>query len=174
MKAPLEHSVEEIKRLRRCINDLVSVVALPATWSGGEPSQIVRTLFNVLLGMLNQCLGCDSQKWPPSVRSRIGDADISIAPFRLGLWGGAGVIVAGSQRQDFPGQTERLLLNVAANQAGIWLQETRLLSEQKRVARHWRRARSISCRNLSTRMCCCTRSAMPSILWAIGKRRYHD
>ena len=53
MKAPLEHTVEEIKRLRRCINDLVSVVALPATWSGGEPSQIVRTLFNVLPGMLN-------------------------------------------------------------------------------------------------------------------------
>src|SRR3989449_5010057 len=46
-----------------------------------------------------------------------------------------GVLVAGSQRADFPTQTERLLLNVAANQAAIGLQEARLLSEQKRVAR---------------------------------------
>ena len=37
-------------------------------------------------------------------------------------------------RADFPGQTERLVLSVAANQAAIGLQEARLLSEQKRVA----------------------------------------
>jgi hypothetical protein len=43
---------EENKRLQRCINDLVSVLALPAMWSGGEPSQIVRTLLEALLGML--------------------------------------------------------------------------------------------------------------------------
>ena len=55
-------------------------------------------------------------------------------PLRLGLHGELGVIVAGSQRPDFPGQTERLLLSVAANQAAIGLQEARLLSEQKRVA----------------------------------------
>jgi signal transduction histidine kinase len=43
----------EVKRLRRCINDLISVVALPAVWAGGEPAEIVRTLLEVLLGMLN-------------------------------------------------------------------------------------------------------------------------
>ena len=43
---------EEIKRLQRCINDLVSVLALPAMWSGGEPSQIVHTLLDALLRML--------------------------------------------------------------------------------------------------------------------------
>jgi hypothetical protein len=52
MEVQLEHPAEEIKRLRRCINDLVSVLALPAMWSGGEPSQIVRTLLDVLPGML--------------------------------------------------------------------------------------------------------------------------
>ena len=36
-----ESPAEEIKRLRRCINDLVSVLALPATWTGSEPSRIV-------------------------------------------------------------------------------------------------------------------------------------
>src|SRR5271163_1136468 len=43
---------EEIKRLQRCVNDLISVVALPAMWSGGEPSQIVDTLLDALLRML--------------------------------------------------------------------------------------------------------------------------
>ena len=43
---------EEIKRLQRCINDLVSLLALPAMWSGGEPSQIVHTLLDALLRML--------------------------------------------------------------------------------------------------------------------------
>ena len=55
-------------------------------------------------------------------------------PLRLGLHGEIGVIVAGSQRADFPSQTEKLLLSVAANQAAIGLQEARLLSQQKRVA----------------------------------------
>jgi hypothetical protein len=64
----------------------------------------------------------------------IGDENISIVPLRLGLQGEIGVIVAGSQRTDFPGQTERLLLSVAANQAAIGLQEARLLSQQKRIA----------------------------------------
>jgi formate hydrogenlyase transcriptional activator len=54
---------------------------------------------------------------------------------RLGLQDEIGVIVAGCQRPDFPDETERLLLRVAANQAAIGLQEARLLSEQKRVAR---------------------------------------
>jgi C4-dicarboxylate-specific signal transduction histidine kinase len=53
----------------------------------------------------------------------------------LGLQDEIGVIVAGSQRADFPAQTERLLLSVAANQAAIGLQEARLMSEQKRVAK---------------------------------------
>src|SRR5580704_16941945 len=43
---------EEIKRLQRCMNDLVSLFALPAMWSGGEPSRIVHTLAETLLSML--------------------------------------------------------------------------------------------------------------------------
>jgi C4-dicarboxylate-specific signal transduction histidine kinase len=170
----VEDPAEEIKRLQRCINDLVSVLALPAIWSGGEPSHIVRTLLDALLGMLrldvvyarwtdpvgdasrelvrvaasealatrqreigevlNQWFGDDPQRWPPLVRTVIGDREISIVPLRLGLLGDLGGIAAGSQRADFPEQTERLLLTVAANQAAIGLQEARLLSEQKRVA----------------------------------------
>ena len=52
-------------------------------------------------------------------------------PLGLGLQGEIGEIVAGSERADFPRQTERLILSVAANQASIGLQGARLLSEQK-------------------------------------------
>ena len=175
MEVQLEHPAEDIKRLRRCINDLVSVLALPAIWSGGEPSQIVHTLLDALLGMLdldlvylrlkdpageglmeavrvapsrklmaqpqairemlNHWLGDDPRKSPPLARNTVGEGDISIVPLRLGLQGEIGVIIAGSQRPDFPKQTERLLLSVAANQATIGLQEARRLSEQKQLAR---------------------------------------
>jgi PAS domain S-box-containing protein len=43
---------EEITHLQRCVNDLVSALALPAMWSGGEPSQIVHNLLDALLRML--------------------------------------------------------------------------------------------------------------------------
>src|SRR5207237_7974116 len=71
---------------------------------------------------------------PLSVRNPIGDGDVSVLLLRLGLQAEMGVFVAGSKRADFPTQTERLLLNVAANQAAIGLQEARLLREQKRLA----------------------------------------
>jgi PAS domain S-box-containing protein len=165
---------EEIKGLQRCINDLVSLLALPAVWSGGEPSQIVNGLLDALLRMLQldlvyvrlkeqgvrdpvemvrlapsqaararpyeigevlkPWLESDPLEWPPLIPNPIGDGDLSIVPLGLGLQGDIGVIVAGSQRADFPLQTERLILSVAANQASIGLQGARLLSEQKHVA----------------------------------------
>lgn len=174
MDGQIEIPAAEMKRLRRCINDLVRVLALPASWSGREPSQISSTLLDVLLSMfdldliylrlddpsggapvemgwgaqpptlmtgpkevgrwLKQHLGDDPEKWPPLSRSRIGDGEISIVPLRLGLQGEIGVIVTGAQRPDFPRHTETLLLSVLANQAMLWLQESRRLSEQKRIA----------------------------------------
>jgi C4-dicarboxylate-specific signal transduction histidine kinase len=52
----------------------------------------------------------------------------------LGMHAEIGVLAAGSRRADFPGQTERLLLSVAANQAALGLQEARLFKEQQRLA----------------------------------------
>jgi PAS domain S-box-containing protein len=165
---------EEIKRLQRCVNDLVSLFALPAMWSGAEPSQIVHSWLDALLRMLQldlvyvrlrepggqapiemvrfapsneptaqpheigevfkHWLGADPQEWPALIRNPIGGRDLSIMPLGLGLRGEIGEIVAGSERADFPRQTERLILSVAANQASIGLQGARLLSEQKHVA----------------------------------------
>jgi PAS domain S-box-containing protein len=174
METQLEHPAEEIKRLRRCINDLVSVVALPAIRGGGEPTEMVRALTEALLDMLSldliyvrlgvavneapieivrfaqrgsltagprelgelfdRWLGDDPQKWPPLERHTVAGGDMTLVPLRLGLKGEIGVIVAGSRRADFPRQTERLVLSVAANQAAIGLQQAPLLSEQRRVA----------------------------------------
>src|ERR1700723_2240471 len=52
MSVRQEHTPEEVKRLERCLNDLVSVLALPAMWRGAQPSQIVHTLLDALLGVL--------------------------------------------------------------------------------------------------------------------------
>jgi PAS domain S-box-containing protein len=174
MEAKVEEAADEIKRLKTCINNLISVQALPAIWSGGKPSQIVSASLDMLLKMLSldfayarlkdstggapleiarlaqernltaqpQMIGRALNPWlgdcpstsPPRVRNPLGDGDISVLFLRLGLQAELGVFVAGSKRANFPTQTERLLLNLAANQAVIGLQEARLLSEQKRVA----------------------------------------
>src|ERR1700704_7113460 len=164
----------EIKRLQSCINDLISVLALPAIWSGSESSQILGTLLDVLLAMLRLDFAyarlSDSSDGPPievvrsahrehpslqpqqvgqalgrwltgdQAASRFvvpnphGEGEVSIASFSLGLQDEVGVLVAGSRRSDFPTDIERLLLRVAANQAGMGLQEARRSGEQKRVA----------------------------------------
>jgi PAS domain S-box-containing protein len=174
MEAKVEEAAIEIKRLKACINNLISVQALPAIWSGGQPSQIVSALLDILLEMLSldftyarlkdstggvplemvrlardqnlttqpQMIGRALKSWlgdfphtsPVRVRNPIGDGDVSVLLLRLGLQAELGVFVAGSKRADFPTQTEKLLLNVGANQAAIGLQEARLLGEQKRVA----------------------------------------
>jgi PAS domain S-box-containing protein len=51
-EVPWSHAAGEIRSLQRCINDLVSVLALSAIWQGGEPAQIVNTLIDALLRML--------------------------------------------------------------------------------------------------------------------------
>ena len=169
-----EIATGDVKHLQRCINDLVSLLALPAVWSGGDPSQVLHTLLDALMRMLRldlisvrltnsvgetpieivriaerrgpmpsaheicealgQCLKNDSRKWPPLLRSLMGNGDVSIVLLPLGLQGELGVIVAAVERPDFPQPTEALLLSVAANQASIGLQEARLLGQQKRVA----------------------------------------
>ena len=169
----MENTGDEIKRLQSCINDLISVLALPAIWSGSESSQIVGTLLDVLLAMLRLDFAyarlSDSSDGPPIEVVRLGhgqhpsvqpqqvgqalgrwltgdqaasrfvvpdpagEGEVSIASFSLGLQDQVGVLAAGSRRADFPTNIERLLLRVAANQAGIGLQEARRSGEQKRI-----------------------------------------
>jgi len=48
----MKNRSEEIRRLQGCINDLVSLLALPALWIGREPPEVASTLLDVLLKML--------------------------------------------------------------------------------------------------------------------------
>lgn len=169
-----QQTAYESKDLKACLNDLITVLALPAIWSIHEPSQIVSTLLEALVGMLRldfayarlgdsfshgappiemarftqprnvtpQEIGQALTPWladgphPSSivVPNLIGEGEISIAAFRLGVQDELGMLVAGSRRGDFATEVERLLLRVTANQAAIGLQEARLLSEQRRIA----------------------------------------
>ena len=169
-----ENPAEEIRRLRRCINDLVSVLALPATWTGSAPSQILGNSLDALVSMLSldfiyarlrestgktftelvrvgsswesmprpEEIGKRLQPWlenepeklPIVVRDLFGKNPTTLVPMHLGLHAEMGVIVAGSQRADFPLQAERLVLNIAANQAAIGLQGSSLLTTQRRLS----------------------------------------
>jgi len=71
---------------------------------------------------------------PSVIRCRSADGDLSLALVSLGLRTEIGWLLVCSWRDDFPTQTERLILGVAANQAVIGLQQAQLLSEQTRVA----------------------------------------
>src|SRR5260370_18708553 len=108
--------------------------------AGGAPIEVLKIapsakwmLPDEIHKAINQWFGDDPQKWPSRLRASIGDEDISMVSQRCGLHGEIGVMVAGTQWADFPGQTERLLLSVAANQAVIGFQEERLFSEQNHV-----------------------------------------
>jgi PAS domain S-box-containing protein len=150
------------------------VLALPATWTGGAPSQIVGNSLDALVSMLSldfiyarlrestgapftelvrigpsweskrrpeeireklqPWLENDSENLPAIIRTFFGKRAMALVPLQLGMLAEIGIIVAGSQRADFPQQTERLVLNIAANQVAVGLQESSLLSAQKQVA----------------------------------------
>jgi PAS domain S-box-containing protein len=84
--------------------------------------------------LLNPCLTGRPPTSSLLVPNPVGEGKVSIAQRCLGLRDEMGVLVAGCTRADFPTETERLLLDVAANQAVMGLQEARRLNEQKRVA----------------------------------------
>jgi PAS domain S-box-containing protein len=130
--------------LHAYLNDLVRVLALPALRAGSEPPQIVGTLLDALLEMLRleftfvRLNDPDSGSPLEVVRGEAPfaeHADLSLASARLGLYGELGILVAGSGRPNFPEQTERVLLDVAASQAALALQQTRLLTNRMRESR---------------------------------------
>jgi PAS domain S-box-containing protein len=170
METPAEQALEQTRDLQRCINDLVTLLAFPAMWTGRGPSEIVSTCADGLLTMLrldmvyvrltvdvgapSECLrvppgmqaqlagagellaalGNEPARWPRQVTLSAGAPAVSLEIVRLGLNAQVGFVVAGSQRADFPLQTEQLLLNVAANQLVVALQEAQRRLEQQRVA----------------------------------------
>jgi formate hydrogenlyase transcriptional activator len=183
--------IEEIQRLRGCINDLVSLMALPAMWSGHEPPEVVGILLGVLLsvlrldfayGRLNVVAGeppveairvAQPQKMTPGPRdvgrllkpwlilsrpvsasivpNPVGEGEVSIACLSLGREQERGVVVAGSQRDDFPTHIDTLLLMVAANQVVTELQRAEVLAERNRAAEIERLNNQLHAENLYLR-----------------------
>ncbi len=75
-----------------------------------------------------------TQTSPCVTRCPSAGGDLSLALVSLGLRTEIGWLLVCSTRADFPTQTERLILGVAANQAVIGLQQAQLRAEQTRVA----------------------------------------
>jgi hypothetical protein len=171
---PIASAADEAARLRGCLNDLVSLTALPALWAGGGPPRIVGTLLDALLGMLSPAFVFARVKDPdgepviemvrvgeawkgrlsiteirqvigatledqtpdctPGTSVSLGGTRFAVASARLGLQAETGTVIVASERIGFPDQIERLVLDIAANQAALGLQQARLLSAQGRVA----------------------------------------
>lgn len=84
--------------------------------------------------ILKQWLALDPATRPSIVDGLNGGIRLSLAAFRLGRHDRTDLLVAGSRRPGFPAKSERLLLNVAADQATTGLREAQLLDQHRRVA----------------------------------------
>jgi signal transduction histidine kinase len=74
-----------------------------------------------------------------TVLNPIGEGQLLISPVRFGIQGDTGVLVAGSERPDFPTAIEMLLLRVAGNQATIALHEAGVAARQRQTAQELER-----------------------------------
>ncbi|MGB6868858.1 MAG: PAS domain-containing protein, partial [Acidobacteriaceae bacterium] len=103
----------EVKRLQRCMNDLVSVLALPAIWSDHEPGQILDTFLDALVEML------DLDFLYGTIKLDSGSAPVealSVAQSGAGSYSADGILQAlhewfGKDPQPWPGETRRQLGN---------------------------------------------------------------
>jgi DNA-binding CsgD family transcriptional regulator len=107
---------------------------------GGVPIEIMRVVGNPknecdnLRQVIKQWLKDNPETRPYVLGGLDDDNNFSVATFRLGPDERMDALVAGSRRSGFPNKSEKLLLDVAANQAAIGLREARFLEEQRRVA----------------------------------------
>jgi PAS domain S-box-containing protein len=58
VEVEMEKTTDEVKRLQSCINDLISVLALAAIWSGSESCQMLGTLLDSLVAILRLDFAC--------------------------------------------------------------------------------------------------------------------
>src|SRR5260370_29252872 len=58
LEVKMEKTVDDVKRLQSCINDLISVQALAAIWTGSDSCQMAGTLIEALVAILRLDFAC--------------------------------------------------------------------------------------------------------------------
>ncbi len=169
----MQDPLGEIRRLQECISALASQVALPATRSPAQPTDVLSGLLETLVSMLRldfaygslkmdgdrrpevfrapgrertpapevaqvgvaleKCLGDDGPGATRRVPNPIGSGELSILHMPLGAGPGTGMVVAGSQRDDFPTPVEALLLRMAVNEVLVQLQGAQIRAAEERA-----------------------------------------
>src|SRR4029077_12194095 len=98
---------------------------------GGPPTELMRiaSAFDGVLRAQDLTNALDipptgrdgSPAWFPRSELRIGDAQIRVTSVPFGVIGQSGFVIAGSQRPDFPAETEAVVIQVAVNEAPMGL-----------------------------------------------------
>src|SRR4051794_35236611 len=88
MESAIEPPGGGIQRLKRPMNELVSLLALPAIWSGANPPQIAGTLLDVLVAMLPVDfiyvrLFDPNAEWPIEI-ARFAHSMVQVKPQEIG------------------------------------------------------------------------------------------
>lgn len=131
------------------LDALLGALQLEFVWArlddpeGGPSSEMVRVAESLqgaagapeISRAIDSLLGDAPPRWPSRTHVVIRDIALSVACVPLGLRGEIGVVAAGAPRSDFPTQTEQLVLDVAANQAALGLQDARLSGDSERNSR---------------------------------------
>jgi PAS domain S-box-containing protein len=148
---PAAERGRDLDALRRSLRDVVALTMLPTVWAAYEPHQICADLVDVIARMIDvegvyliapshQCsdilrlknpsdqeterclraVAADAPNGNVRTVARSGEPDLRLLALPLSYHGTDRFAVAGC-RSDFPTETERLILRVAANQASTWL-----------------------------------------------------
>src|ERR1700730_18821403 len=132
---PWTAQLANLNELRRCVRDLVALSALPAGWQNYDMRQIGSSIVAALTSMLDADFvfislpGKGNQHVTELTRGNLtlfADAtsgpDLHVVTAPIGF-GSDAISAAGSRRDAFPTRTEKLLLNIGANQAAIAFQQ---------------------------------------------------
>jgi PAS domain S-box-containing protein len=110
---------------------------------GGDPIEIIRVVDSLqgtaavreIAQKIESAVSNGPSASPSSIRISVRDIDMFVTSALVLSEGDRGILTAGSTRPDFPTATERLVLDVGANQAALVLHKTRRTRDGERNAR---------------------------------------
>jgi PAS domain S-box-containing protein len=105
-------------------------IAVEVAWTRRGPLPASQT--REVVKALEPLLAPGSLDQTPTIDNPFGIGTLRLAIIPIGYEGDCGVLIVGSRQTDFPAQTDRLLLGVAANQAATVLQHKRAEQQLRR------------------------------------------